>query len=179
MGQQPHFDIVDCLNLDFDSCKIVQPIPCNELGPAAKDVETNGFSIPSTPFPTKELNENNKLKPHQASGRIPDDLIRSRIALREGANRLIIASKYQPLPILKEAIKLLAPSSPIVIYCEFMEPLVECYMYLQQNNLALRLILSDTWMREFQTLPGRVHPNMFMPVGGGYLLTGIYYLSNK
>lgn len=175
MGQQPHFDIVDCLNLDFDSCKIVQPIPCNELGPAAKDVETNGFSIPSTPFPTKELNENNKLKPHQASGRIPDDLLRSRIALREGANRLIIASKYQPLPILKEAIKLLVPSSPIVIYCEFMEPLVECYMYLQQNNLALRLILSDTWMREFQTLPGRVHPNMFMPVGGGYLLTGTYY----
>ena len=173
-GQQPHFDIVDALNLDFNSCRIVQPIPCNELGPAAKDVEANGFSIPiPTILLSNELDQNVKLKPHQASGRIAEDLERSRLALREGADRLIIASRFQPLPILKEALKLLAPSSPIVVYCEFMEPLVECYVYLQQNSLAIRLMLSDTWMREFQTLPGRVHPNMFMPVSGGYLLTGI------
>ena len=172
-GQQPHFDIVDALNLDFNSCRIVQPIPCNELGPAAKHVEENGFAAPSAAsIPPLEFNDA-KLKPHQASGRIAEDLERSRLALREGADRLIIASRFQPLPILKEALKLLAPSSPIVVYCEFMEPLVECYVYLQQNSLAIRLMLSDTWMREFQTLPGRVHPNMFMPVSGGYLLTGI------
>jgi len=175
-GQQPHFDIVDALNLDLNSCSIVQPIPCNELGPAAKDVETNGFSITiPTTSSSNELDQNIKLKPHQASGRIAEDLERSRIALREGADRLIIACRFQPLPILQEALKLLAPSSPFVVYCEFMEPLVECYVYLQQNNLALRLTLSDTWMREFQTLPGRVHPQMFMPVSGGYLLSGIYY----
>jgi len=175
-GQQPHFDIVDALNLDLNSCSIVQPIPCNELGPAAKDVEANGFSIPiPTILLSNEFDQNVKLKPHQASGRIAEDLERSRIALREGADRLIIACRFQPLPILQEALKLLAPSSPFVVYCEFMEPLVECYVYLQQNNLALRLTLSDTWMREFQTLPGRVHPQMFMPVSGGYLLSGIYY----
>ena len=29
-------------------------------------------------------------------------------------------------------------------------------------------------MREFQTLPGRFHPEMFMSTTGGFLLTGIY-----
>lgn len=89
-------------------------------------------------------------------------------------NRLIIASKFDPLTVLKEAIVLLLPSSPFAIYCEFMEPLVECYMYLHQNVLAVRMQLSDTWKREFQTLPGRVHPQMRMPTSGGYILSGIY-----
>jgi hypothetical protein len=29
-------------------------------------------------------------------------------------------------------------------------------------------------MREFQTLPGRVRPDMFMSTSGGYILSGIY-----
>jgi hypothetical protein len=87
---------------------------------------------------------------------------------------LILACKYRPLPILKQALYLLHPSCPFVIFHEFMEPLVDCYLYLQQNNLALRLVLSDTWMREFQTLPGRVRPDMFMSTSGGFLLTGVY-----
>ena len=37
-----------------------------------------------------------------------------------------------------------------------------------------QVALSDTWMREFQTLPGRFHPEMFMSTTGGFLLTGIY-----
>ena len=88
--------------------------------------------------------------------------------------RLIIASKYRPLPILKQALYLLHPSSSFVVYHEFLEPLVDCYLYLQNHNLALRLVLSDTWMREFQILPGRFRPDMFMSTSGGFILTGIY-----
>ena len=77
-----------------------------------------------------------------------------------------------------------------------MEPLVECYLYLQQTAVALRIVLADTWcgacihisvaliiylvlrcwlrLREFQTLPGRVRPDMFISTSGGYLLSGIY-----
>jgi len=88
--------------------------------------------------------------------------------------RLIIACRYHPLPILKEAIVLLAPSSPFVVYCEYMEPLVECFTYLHQEALAMRLHITDTWMREFQTLPGRVHPEMHMTTSAGFILSGIY-----
>ena len=94
--------------------------------------------------------------------------------LRQGVDRLIIACKYRPLPILKQALQLLAPSAPFVIFHEFMEPLVDCYLFLQEQELAVKLVLSETWTREFQTLPGRFRPDMFMNATGGYLLTGIY-----
>ena len=56
-----------------------------------------------------------------------------------------------------------------------MEPLVECYVQLQQHDRsAVALMITDTWLREYQTLPGRTHPVMTMPSSGGYLLSGIY-----
>ena len=63
--------------------------------------------------------------------------------------RLVIACKYRPLPILKQALFVLQPSSPFVVFHEFLEPLVDCYLYLQAHNLALRMVLSDTWHRYF------------------------------
>ncbi|RYH07111.1 hypothetical protein EON65_42065 [archaeon] len=109
-----------------------------------------------------------------STGRTPEAQTRIRSYLRQGVDRLIIASRFRPLPLLKVALYLLAPSSSFVVYHEFMEPLVECYLYLQEQCLAIKLSLSDTWMREFQTLPGRTRPDMFMSTSGGYLLTGIY-----
>lgn len=109
-----------------------------------------------------------------STGRTPESQTRLRSYLRQGVDHLIIASRYRPLPLLKAALYLLAPSSPFVIYHEFLEPLLDCYLYLQDSQLALRLVLSDTWMREFQTLPGRMRPDMFMSTSGGYLLCGIY-----
>ena len=56
---------------------------------------------------------------------------------------------------------------------EFLEPLLECFRELQDKKLAINLRLSDTWMREYQVLPGRTHPNMHMSQNGGFILTGI------
>lgn len=55
-----------------------------------------------------------------------------------------------------------------------MEPLVDCFLYLQQAQLAVKMKLSDTWLREFQVLPGRTRPVMFTNTSGGYILSGIY-----
>ena len=41
-------------------------------------------------------------------------------------------------------------------------------------KIAIRMNIGDTWLREFQILPGRVHPQMNMVTSGGYVLTGIY-----
>ena len=88
---------------------------------------------------------------------------------------LIIASKYRPLPLLMETLPLLNSGAPFVVYCEYMEPLTECYVHLQQQSgETVGLSLTDTWLREYQTLPGRTHPMMFMPTSGGYLLSGTY-----
>lgn len=223
-GQQPHFQMVKTYNLDLASKSIIEPIPAQELGPAAKDVCQGGFSEfqdferPAAPAfvsneeveetntevksevegtaekgkgrktknnrgNTTELNKKKRKRgilevapnePFNATGRTPDSQVRLRSYLRQGVDRLIIACKYRPLPILKQALYLLAPSSPFVIYHEFMEPLIDCYLYLQEQGLALRMVLFDSWLREFQTLPGRLRPEMFMTTSGGYILSGIY-----
>ena len=108
------------------------------------------------------------------NGRRMEDRPRVQKMLVDGFDSLIIASRYHPLPILKESIALLMPSASFAIYSEFAEPLNECYKYLNDYKIAIRMNIGDTWLREFQILPGRVHPQMNMVTSGGYVLTGIY-----
>jgi len=89
------------------------------------------------------------------------------------SDSVIIAVRYDPTATLLELLPYLAPSSPFVVYCEFIEPLAECFRELQKQQLAINLRLSDTWMREYQVLPGRTHPSMNMTQSGGFILTGI------
>jgi tRNA (adenine58-N1)-methyltransferase non-catalytic subunit len=86
---------------------------------------------------------------------------------------ILAVGKYDPTTTILALWEFLAPSSPFVIYSEYIEPLTECFQALQQRKLAINFRLSDTWMREYQVLPGRTHPSMNMSQSGGYLLTGI------
>jgi tRNA (adenine-N(1)-)-methyltransferase non-catalytic subunit len=86
---------------------------------------------------------------------------------------LVIATGFHPLPLLKQALPLLRPSSPLVIYCEFREPLVECFVFLQHRGLAVKLQLVDPWVREFQVLAERCHPQMSVNMTAGCILTGV------
>jgi tRNA (adenine-N(1)-)-methyltransferase non-catalytic subunit len=43
-GQQPHFEIVNTLNLSEDSLSVIQTVPSEELGPASVHIENNGFN---------------------------------------------------------------------------------------------------------------------------------------
>jgi tRNA (adenine-N(1)-)-methyltransferase non-catalytic subunit len=89
------------------------------------------------------------------------------------SDSLILVTKYDPTETLLALLPFLAPSCPFVVFCEFMEPLTECFRELQRQDLAINLRLSDTWTREFQILPGRTHPSMNMSQHGGFILTGI------
>jgi tRNA (adenine58-N1)-methyltransferase non-catalytic subunit len=88
---------------------------------------------------------------------------------------LILATRYDPTETLLQLFPYLAPSGPFVIYSEFIEPLTQCFRAIQENPklLSINLRLSDTWMREYQVLEGRTHPNMSMSQSGGFILTGI------
>jgi hypothetical protein len=119
------------------------------------------------------------VKPFNSSGRQRRDLLNVRALLRSGATSLVICSTFHPLSILKEAVHLLLPSCPLVIHCEFQEPLVECYLYLQQTGYAIKMQIADTWCREYQTLPNRSHPMMNMSTSGGYLLWGTFVGTGK
>jgi tRNA (adenine58-N1)-methyltransferase non-catalytic subunit len=86
---------------------------------------------------------------------------------------IVLAVKLDPTETLLELMPYLASSCPFVVYCEFIEPLTECFRELQSRNMAINMRLSDTWTREYQVLPGRTHPNMSMSQSGGFILSGI------
>jgi tRNA (adenine-N(1)-)-methyltransferase non-catalytic subunit len=95
------------------------------------------------------------------------------IGAERKCDSIILACKYDPTSTLLALLPYLETSSPFVVFYEFLEPLLECFRELQDKKLAINLRLSDTWMREYQVLPGRTHPNMHMSQNGGFILTGI------
>ncbi len=72
--------------------------------------------------------------------------------LRDGSDSLIIATRYRPLDILRHLLPLLALSCPFVVYCEYIEPLVECFVWAQETKQAIQLELCDCWQREYQVM---------------------------
>uniref|UniRef100_A0A8C2ETM7 tRNA (adenine(58)-N(1))-methyltransferase non-catalytic subunit TRM6 n=1 Tax=Cyprinus carpio TaxID=7962 RepID=A0A8C2ETM7_CYPCA len=98
----------------------------------------------------------------------------SAATLLEGRNAdgLVIASRFHPCPVLMGLLKFVAPSRPFVVYCQYREPLIECYTKLREQGGAISLRLTDSWLRHYQVLPNRTHPVLLMSGGGGYLLSG-------
>ncbi|XP_073528360.1 tRNA (adenine(58)-N(1))-methyltransferase non-catalytic subunit TRM6 [Phyllobates terribilis] len=89
------------------------------------------------------------------------------------ADGLIVASRFHPTPLLYTLLELVAPSRPFVVYCQYKEPLLECYTKLREKGGVINLKLSETWLRNYQVLPDRSHPKLVMSSGGGYILHGI------
>jgi len=93
--------------------------------------------------------------------------------LHNQSGSLIIATRHDPTETLLKMLPFLAPSCNFVVFYEYIEPLLECFLELQKRGLAINLRLTDTWYREYQVLDGRTHPNMKMSQSGGFILTGI------
>ncbi|XP_018422147.1 PREDICTED: tRNA (adenine(58)-N(1))-methyltransferase non-catalytic subunit TRM6 [Nanorana parkeri] len=91
----------------------------------------------------------------------------------KNADGLIIASRFHPAPLLLTLLGFVSPSRPFVVYCQYKEPLLECYTKLRERGGVINLKLSETWLRNYQVLPNRSHPKLVMSGGGGYLLHGI------
>ncbi|XP_049849321.1 tRNA (adenine(58)-N(1))-methyltransferase non-catalytic subunit TRM6-like [Schistocerca gregaria] len=60
-----------------------------------------------------------------------------------------------------------------VIYSEYIQALIECYLKLHQNGDVVNLKLSETLYRHYQVLPRSTHPKNHASATGGYLLSGI------
>lgn len=88
------------------------------------------------------------------------------------ADGLIVASRFHPTPLLLTLLDFVAPSRPFVVYCQYKEPLLECYTKLRERGGVINLRVSETWLRNYQVLPDRSHPKLLMSGGGGYLLSG-------
>ncbi|XP_034184749.2 tRNA methyltransferase 6 non-catalytic subunit [Osmia lignaria lignaria] len=88
------------------------------------------------------------------------------------ARGLVIVAKEHPLNIATALLSFLGASRPFVIYHVHREPLQETYMMLKQKQNVINLRLNSNFLRSYQVLPDRTHPDILTSDTGGYLLTG-------
>ncbi|XKL65823.1 hypothetical protein PGB90_009243 [Kerria lacca] len=91
----------------------------------------------------------------------------------EKADGLIIVCKEDPSELLKEMLQFIFPSRSFVVYNQFQEPLIKLYSELRHRQDVVFIKLFENWLRSYQVLPNRTHPEITMSGTGGYLLTGI------
>ena len=88
------------------------------------------------------------------------------------ARGLAIVAKEHPLNIATALLPFLGASRPFVIYHVYREPLQETYTMLKQRQNVVNLRLFSNFLRSYQVLPDRTHPDILTSDTGGYLLTG-------
>lgn len=88
------------------------------------------------------------------------------------ADSLTIVTKEHPLNLIKGLLPFVKSSRPFVIYHQFREPLEETYVFLKQESDVINLKLFSNFLRSYQVLPERTHPEIMTNDSGGYLLTG-------
>ncbi|KAL4180033.1 hypothetical protein AMTRI_Chr13g90120 [Amborella trichopoda] len=90
-----------------------------------------------------------------------------------GFTSLIVAApELDPWNAIQELLPLLSYSAPFAIYHHYLQPLAICMHNLQVKQMAIGLQISEPWLREYQVLPSRTHPQMQMNSFGGYILSG-------
>lgn len=92
--------------------------------------------------------------------------------LKEKFDSLVIAAKEHPTNITKTLLSFVKPSRPVVIFSQCKELLMELYVDLKSTTEVTNLHLTSNWLRMYQILPNRTHPEVNMNGNSGYLLCG-------
>ena len=119
-----------------------------------------------------EANSNEKFLEKWNRQKNSFDLIKSK-----GFDTLIIASP-KPLNALHQLKQFIAPSGILIVYSPYREtliPLFHSFLHVDANGDRefLDVKLQDSFLRRYQTEPGRLHPQMTMNGHTGSILSAI------
>ncbi|XP_041662072.1 tRNA (adenine(58)-N(1))-methyltransferase non-catalytic subunit TRM6 [Cheilinus undulatus] len=161
---------------DMPAEEMIQPEGEQQGSPEEQGTDTNSPTDGADEQEKEEQDKRREAKAHERKVKLEEK--RKKLAavapLLEGrdADGLVIASRFHPCPVLMNLLKFLSPSRPFVVYSQYKEPLIECYTKLKEQGGAINMMITDTWLRQYQVLPNRTHPVLLMSGGGGYLLSG-------
>lgn len=92
--------------------------------------------------------------------------------MRSKFDGLVIAAKEHPNNIVQTLLRFVKSSRPIVVYSQSKELLMDLHVELKSSSNATKLHLTSNWLRYYQILPNRTHPEVNMNGNSGYLLSG-------
>ncbi|MBW0488922.1 hypothetical protein O181_028637 [Austropuccinia psidii MF-1] len=90
---------------------------------------------------------------------------------------LITCSEYEPESIVSKLADRLSGSSTVVLYSPYLVPLSNLQNSLRKSSNFIHVTISEPWLRRYQVLPGRTHPEMNGTQGGGFILSAIKVIS--
>lgn len=146
--------------VDADETNGTQPAKLLKLD---EGVAENGSNVVAIEKPTAPDNKEQWKKDDEAACAI----------LREQVDGLVICSKEDPAEILRALLPFVLPSRPIVIYNTSREVLSELYVDMKSSYSVVNLKITSNFMRSYQVLPNRTHPEINMSGNSGFLLTGL------
>lgn len=86
---------------------------------------------------------------------------------------LVISSSCTPESVISELMKYVSGSRPVVVYSFSKELLLQAAYWMRRSHEFINADITESFLRQYQVLPGRMHPNMNTSAGGGYLLSAI------
>lgn len=92
--------------------------------------------------------------------------------LRDNMDAMVIVAKEHPLTIVNALLPFMKPSRPVVIFSLSREILLETFIDLKTSGNVTGLRLTSNWLRMYQVLPERTHPDVNMNGNSGFLLSG-------
>ncbi|CAO3685420.1 unnamed protein product [Rhizopus stolonifer] len=137
---------------------------------------------PETPSETFEIitdEEFEALEPHAQRSYLRrkssyDYKTKSRKLLFDGDfDGLVISSSCTPESVISELMKYVSGSRPVVVYSFSKELLLQAAYWMRRSHEFINADITESFLRQYQVLPGRMHPNMNTSAGGGYLLSAI------
>lgn len=90
--------------------------------------------------------------------------------LNSGVDSLIIVSKEHPRGLVDELMKFLKGGRYLIVFNTSREILQELYNFLKEKLDFIYIRILNNFMRYYQVLPNRTHPEVNMTTGG-YILT--------
>ncbi|XP_056635737.1 tRNA (adenine(58)-N(1))-methyltransferase non-catalytic subunit TRM6 [Diorhabda sublineata] len=91
--------------------------------------------------------------------------------LEQKVDSLIITAKEHPVNLVKELLQFLHGNRHFVVFSSLKELQHDLYFYLKTRTDIVNIKLCNSFMRNYQVLPNRTHPEVNMTTGG-YILTG-------
>nr|XP_014095330.1 tRNA (adenine(58)-N(1))-methyltransferase non-catalytic subunit TRM6 [Bactrocera oleae] len=155
--------------------------PLEEIEPSSKKQKLNdGDAAPTTTSSTSsDSNGENNETPTISSANISVQAQKWQVENRRACelmhakfDGLVIAAKEHPSNIVQALLPFVKSSRPIVVYSQSKELLMDLHVELKSSSNATNLHLTSNWLRYYQILPNRTHPEVNMNGNSGYLLSG-------
>lgn len=92
---------------------------------------------------------------------------------------VLIACHYDPISILRRLKPQLGGSASVVVHSPYLQPLVEAHAKLRGDEEFINISVTEPWLRKYQVLPGRTHPEMTTSSTAGFILHALRVFGDK